>query len=307
MEFMYRAVFLCGLAVGLNEATPCLPCTGFLAGAVSHGDPCGCGTGIIRKVHTRDDLEEMAQTELNKLARDLENEERELIAQFEGAAAEQEDKLKASGDQAQDLIDQLEGNNNATYDSQQGMLAELKQGMLDIAAQEKTHEEQVTKINQQRILWKQLNADMQMELARLSGCDCSTEILVKTGSVQKRSGLLSVKGPDYPTIFKIEKLEAAIVKLLTQIQDDQTEFNAKMNAIRDSIESAKMKEAARQTKLTNDDVSIKARREAQLKQKETLDGMVLSKNNTLTSMTAKLDDLQGHMASIAQHLQECGC
>merc|ERR1719207_423168 len=89
-------------------ASPCPAGCSFLEGhGLRGGGPCGCGFGLVRRVKTRDELEKLAQPDLDAYKREVDAELLELKGEKDASAEKHKAELKEMKATQADIINAM--------------------------------------------------------------------------------------------------------------------------------------------------------------------------------------------------------
>lgn len=306
--------------------SPCRPCTGFLEGSVS--SPCGCGTGIVRKVHTREELEAMTQAELDKLLRDEENELDEMGGALTASKKKHEEHIKEMNETTQAMEDELFNETDtkkSTYEDLKSNYSGEADEVKDLEGELKTQSDNITNL---KFEFEQLHEEMEYQMMVLENCNCPEENLgllaanaeaVLAGRpaaegaalLSHHQAVLRQSNPGRQMMLKtaitIEKEEAKLVEATIEAQDEQSGYDAMVNALMATQEKMKSNHTRVSSRQVRDQESLELRSESQDKAKEALVKMVGTKTEQAETIAGHLHAAETQVAALKKKLAACGC
>merc|ERR1719389_255685 len=318
---------------------PCRPCTALLEGAET--GPCGCGFGIVRKTHTRDELTAMSQVELDKMLRESEEELDELKGALKAQKKDHAEKLKEMNETTKDMQDNLwkeTGDNKAGYmDLKQNYTAEAE----EVAKMEedlKIASENVTNL---KITFGDLQEELGYQLAALNGCpDChKKELLLFAAKAESlfadrpeaagaalldshlallRQNAVAFRAQDDPlpesprakklkTVLPIEKLEMQLVKVTEETQEDQAAYDTAMRAFIAAQDKMKLNHTTVTSRQEREADSLDVRVASQEKAAEALEKIVASKQEQAENIALRLHAAETQVKGLNKMMGECNC
>jgi len=298
-----------------SASVPCRPCTGFLEGSSS--GPCGCGFGMVRKVHTREELESKSQAELDKLKRDTEDE----LDESKGTEASQEKEhakaLEDLNSTTKELQAELEGNaadkKQAYHDDQANYTGEGE----EVAEIEKEIREETNPIMDLKFEMSQVQEDLGYKLMVLSDCECKNAdeaaLLAKKKKLQAQMLAIhaEAQGPErvrkIETAMDIEKLEREIVTVMRATQDDQKAYDDGVNELQDMQEAMKRNNSMVGTQQVKSQDLLDTRAASLAKAKEALERMIADKKQQHADLKKRVEDMKAKVSELEKELAECGC
>jgi len=321
---------------------PCRPCTSLLEGA--DAGPCGCGFGIVRKTHTREELEAMTLAELDKMLRESEDELDELNGALEAAKKDHAKKLKDMNETTKEMRDEMwkeTGESKAAqlamkenYTGEGKLIAEMEDDL-------KLQSENVTNL---KIKFGDLQEELGYQLAALNGCpDChKKELLLCAAKAESlfadrpaadghalldshlallRQNAAAVRqaqnveaGADesprakkLKVILPIEKLEMQLVKVTEDTQDDQAAYDTAMRGFIAAQDKMKLNHTTVTSKQEREGDSLDVRVASQEKAKEALEKIVASKKAQAENVASRLHAAETQVKAMNKMLGECNC
>jgi len=306
--------------------SPCRPCTGFLEGSVS--SPCGCGTGIVRKVHTREELEANTQAELDKLLRDEQNE----LEEMEGALVASKKKHKKALDEMNASVLGKQDDLWNETDTKKSSYEDLKSNYSGEADEVKTLEEelkaQADNATNLKIKFADLHEEMEYQIMVLENCNCPEENLGLIAAnaeatldgrpategaalLSQDKAVMRTQDPGRQMMLKtaitIEKEEAKLVEATVAAQDEQGGYDATINALLSQKEKIEMNHTRVSSRQVRDAESLEHRSESQDKAKEALESMVATKTEQAENIALRLHAAETQVGALKEKLAACGC
>jgi chromosome segregation ATPase len=274
---------------------------------------------MVRKVHTREELESMSQAELDKLKRDTEDELDESKGTEASEEKEHAKELEDLNQTTKDLKAELWGNagdkKQAYHDAQANYTGEGEA----VAEIEKEIREETNPIMDLKFEISQIQEDLGMKLMILSDCECKNAdeaaLLSKKKTLQAE--LLAVhaegsaQGPErvrkIETAIEIEKLEREIVTVIRATQDDQKEYDTGVNELQEMQEAMKRNSSMVGTQQVKSDDLLATRAASLAKAKETLERMIADKKQQHADLEKRAEDMKAKVAELEKELAACGC
>jgi hypothetical protein len=322
---------------------PCRPCTALLDGA--EAGPCGCGFGIVRKSHTREELEVLSQVELDKLLRDSEDELDELTGALEAQKKDHADKLKDMNETTKGMQDELwkeTGTSKAGYMTlKKNYSAEAD----EVAKMEDDLKMAADNVTNLKITFGDLQEELGYQLAALNGCpDCHKEgvllvaakaeslfadrpasagqalldshlaLLRQNAAVAAREEQRSEedlkespRAKKLKSILPIERLEMKLVKVTEETQDDQAAYDTAMRDFIAVQDKMKLNHTTVTSRQEREADSLDVRVESQEKAKAALDKIVASKSEQAENIALRLHAAETQVAALKKKLSSCNC
>jgi chromosome segregation ATPase len=315
---------------------PCRPCTALLEGA--DAGPCGCGFGLVRKSHTRDELTAMSQVELDKLLRDSEDELDELKGALEAAKKDHAEKLKEMNETTKGMQDELwkeTGTNKAGYMTLKGNYSAEAEEVAKMEEDLKIAADNVTNL---KITFGDLQEELGYQLSALNGCpDCHKQdvlllaakaeslfadrpeasgralldshlALLRQNAVAEDEPLKeSPRAKKLKTVLPIEKLEMQLVKVVEETQEDQAAYDTAMRAFIASQDKMKLNHTTVTSRQEREADSLDVRVASQEKAKEALVKIVASKQEQAENIALRLHAAETQVKGLKKLLNKCNC
>lgn len=303
------------LAITQAVLAPCRPCGAFLENAAA--SPCGCGTGIVRKVHTRDELKALSQHELDELLRNFETERDELIGAEESNAKKHKKALEELDETAKGLEDKLwgeAGDHSAKYKEKLAEYQKQGEEVAKLEAEVQADAERISTVRHDSI-----HDDLEMALIYLGDCDCkgSETVLMRRKRLMHKPKLIALRssvGATEPsgadklkTVFEIEKLEQEMVGLMEDTQSGQSAYDKKVRQVQTGMEAMERNSTSIHTKQIKSDDLLEERMQAQARGLKPLTAMAESKRRAADAAEAGLAEAKAQLKELDDTLVGCGC
>merc|ERR1719460_2586874 len=318
---------------------PCRPCSSLLEGA--DAGPCGCGFGIVRKTHTREELEALTLAELDKMLRESEDELDELKGALEAAKKDHGKKLKDMNETTKDMRDEMW---KETGESKAAQLA-LKENYTGegklIAEMEDDLKLQSDNVTNLKITFGDLQEELGYQLAALNGCpDChKKEALLLAAKAESlfadrpeaagaalleshlallRRDAVAARSAEEPlpesprakklkTVLPIEKLEMQLVKVTEETQEEQESYDTTMRAFIAAQDKMKLNHTTVTSRQEREADSLDVRVASQEKVKEALVKIVASKKEQAENIAVRLHAAESQVKGLKKMLGQCNC
>jgi len=315
-----RLPMLVALAAAL--ASPCpVGCSFLETRSQGASSPCGCGTGLVRRVKTREELEKLSQPDLDAYEREVDAELDELKGTQESAAKKHKDALKDMHETSDELTKQMtEKTNAADADNKKGQ-EEYKAGGEKVKKLEKELQGLSDKQSAAQAELATVNSNLEFEVLNAQGCECDAveTVLAKHGHkhsrvhgkgkkgnlTKKKTSLLSA--PDLKKVFKIEKTEAEIVDIMKDVQAEQSDYDTEVRAIQHDREAAERNHTHVVSSAGRDSDLLKKRASAQEDALKVLESMVSSKSKAVEAAESRAKDAKAQLDELTAELRRCGC
>jgi len=295
---------------------PCQPCMGFLQS--SSDSPCGCGTGLVRKVHTRDELDGMSQVQLDTLLRDTERELDEAKGNEEYMTKKHETGLKKLNETVTDMQNSLWDKSAETKGSYAETQSKYSQDAETVATIEANIAKMSDELSGAKSSLSMLHKELEYPLMSAAGCQCKAAedaaaalLSVRSRGHQTKAQLLTVhaktKGVNLETVFEIERLEAEFVLVLTETGAAQAAYDKNVRDLNALTEKAQIngKMVAGQQERAAEFLNTRVK--AQDKALTALRTMESRKHDDVERVKGDLEAAKEKLASLEEELANCGC
>lgn len=307
-------------------AVPCPSGCSFLEGKGLRGasdSPCGCGFGLVRRVKTRDELEKLAQPDLDAYQREVDAELAELKGEKDASAEKHKTELKEMKETSAEITAQMSekaGEGKADFQKKHDQYAadaakvtELETTVKELSDRQASAQADLAVVN----------GDLEFNLMNAQSCECEgvEQVLVKHGRSRKhrksnsevrkekkqgkKASLLAA--PDFPKIFAIEKAESEIVDLLTDIQKGQSEYDSEVRKIQHTREMSQLNHTKVMSSAGKDADLLTKRADAQANAVKALESMVAAKEKQVEAAEGRADRAKEQLDGLTAELKKCGC
>jgi hypothetical protein len=308
---------------------PCRPCTALLDGAEAASGPCGCGFGIVRKSHTREELEAMSQVELDKMLRESEDELDELKGALEAQKKDHAAKLGEMNDTTKAMQDSLwkeTGENKGAYSTLKSS-AEAD----EVAKLEDDLKMTADNVTNLKITFADLQEELGYQLSALNGCPKCHEkgvLLVaakaeslfadqpeKEGrklldshlSLLREAAKESPRAKKLKVILPIEKLEMQLVKVTEETQEDQAAYDTAVRGFIAAQDKMKLNHTTVTSRQEREADSLDVRVESQEKAKAALEKIVAAKSGQAENIALRLHAAETQVKALKKQMSTCNC